>query len=329
MSNRTLTIAGLLLLFFTGLSPHAYPAPTDSPASNPTNPITNRNSTPDNTAAAKSNLPGKSQNASTNAPRDIPNELESIRKRGDAILSAREKKTVDGPGVKQPASPAQTATDSQAGEENQPAQAAAESTIGSFTSTNAQRKLFPSDEVTATKAGPAEFNLDSDTSSGSWFIQTIFALAVVLALIYLLRSFMMKISGTTAAGVNAALIEVLARTNIGPKTHVLFLKVNQKVIIAGQTPAGLNPLATLEDPEEVAWILGQVETTKDNSISQGFKKLIQGFDKEYQPDVVTDETGNDTDEHLVDRSHEEVSGLLARLKHLQSKLTNSNSNDNS
>lgn len=323
MSNRTLKIAGLLLLFFTGLSPHAYPAPTNSPDTNPG----------PNSTSAKSNLPGKSQNTPANDSRDLPNELESIRKRGDAILSAREKKAVQGPvekdSVVAPATTAQTGTDSNTGEENQSAQSASQSTIGSFTSTNAQRKLFPSDEVTATKAGPAEFNLDSDTSSGSWFIQTIFALAVVLALIYLLRSFMMKLSGTTAAGVNAALIEVLARTNIGPKTHVLFLKVNQKVIIAGQTPAGLNPLATLEDPEEVAWILGQVESTKANSISQGFKKLMQGFDKEYQPDVVTDETGNDTDEHLVDRSHEEVSGLLARLKHLQNKLTNSNSNDNS
>lgn len=166
-------------------------------------------------------------------------------------------------------------------------------------------------------SGEAE-TTEGDTSpqSGSWVLQTVTALAIVIGLIFMLRALLMRLTGTQA-GVGAnRLVEVLARATIGHKTQVVFLKINQRVVVVGQTPAGMDTLTEIDDPEEVAWLLGEVEAAKPRSISQSFRSVMQRFDKDFSS---TEETGTDASEQYVDRTRDELSGLLSRIRHLKDR----------
>lgn len=149
---------------------------------------------------------------------------------------------------------------------------------------------------------------------GSWGLKTAMALGVVVLLIFLLRAFLRRATGMGAMA-GGGLVDVLARTPIGPKTQVLFLKINDRVIVAGQTPAGINTLAQIDQPEEVAAVLAQVHSAKDNSISQGFSRLLASFDRGGEPGDL--QAGQPDDEHAVDRARGEVSSLTERLRKLK------------
>ncbi len=171
--------------------------------------------------------------------------------------------------------------------------------------------------------GPADANAEAKTQSpqdmgvGSWGLQTAMALGVVIGLIFLLRVFLKRVHGLSqgpAGGIG--LVDVLGRTTIGPKTQLVFLKLNHRVIVAGQTPAGISTLASIEDPDEVAAVLAHVQARRDNSISAGFQRLLQqvstgqGLDEN---DTGSATPGSD-DEQLLHRTRGQLSGVLDRLR---------------
>jgi flagellar biogenesis protein FliO len=152
----------------------------------------------------------------------------------------------------------------------------------------------------------------SASAGGGWMLQTLAALGVVIGLILLLRLLLQKTSGAQHVGGVGGLVEVLARTPIAPRTHLLFLRINQRVVVAAQTPAGLSHLLQLDDPQDVAWVLGRVQSAKRGSITRNFVSLLSGFDREHDK-----AEGADTGEHRVDRARERLSGLMSRIRQLQ------------
>lgn len=152
----------------------------------------------------------------------------------------------------------------------------------------------------------------SGSGSGSWLVQTLLALGLVIALIFALRWLLKRLTGwggATGARRADALVEVLARSTIAPKTSVLFLKVHERIVVAGQTPAGLNTLTEFDDPDQVAAILTQIQAARPHSISRTFGSLMKQADKDYP-------TG-DEQEHIVDRTRDSMSGLLGRIRSLK------------
>lgn len=157
-----------------------------------------------------------------------------------------------------------------------------------------------------------------DTSSASWIVETFSALVIVIALILLVRLAMRRMSGQGGANEVGGLVEVLARCPIAPKTHVVFLKIQQRIIIAAQSPSGLDTLADIDDPQEVAQLLAATDAAKDNSISHSFRNLMSRMDRAYRHPRETADEGADQSEYTVDRASEQVSGLLGRLRRMNS-----------
>jgi len=151
---------------------------------------------------------------------------------------------------------------------------------------------------------------------GWWGLQTVMALAVVIGLILLLRAWLRRMSGASATPTARGLVEVLGRTTVGPKTQVLFLRVNERVIVAGQTPAGIQTLTCIDEPEEVASLLAQAEADRPQSISQGFGKLLKQFERDGGVGVAASAVDRG-DAGVVDRARGELNGLLGRLKHMR------------
>jgi len=183
----------------------------------------------------------------------------------------------------------------------------------------ADRPLPPQENLRLGSPDDANIAAAANDSSGvgmNWPLQTAMALGVVIGLVYVVRLLLRRANGMSAAGGSgASVIEVLGRSPVGPRTHVLLLRVNQRIIVAGQTQAGLNTLATLDDPDEVAGVLASVQSSRPTSITAGFNKLLGQFDRNYHaPDV--DAEGADDAEHMLDRTRSDVSSLIGRIRHL-------------
>jgi flagellar biogenesis protein FliO len=156
--------------------------------------------------------------------------------------------------------------------------------------------------------------------SSHWLLQTFLALGIVIGLIFALRYLVQRLGGAaTSAAHVAPLVEVLARTNIAPKTQMMFLKINQRLIVVAQSPAGLQPITTFDDPEDIAWALTQIESAKPLSITQGFRQIMHRFDGDYDPEAAESGGSASSDEQHIDRTHNQMSSLLSRIRNLSRK----------
>ncbi len=155
----------------------------------------------------------------------------------------------------------------------------------------------------------------TDHSTGSYWLQTITALGIVIALIFALRWVIRRLGGPAASIGGGGLVEVLARTPIGHKTTVMFLRINQRIIVAAQSPAGINTLAEFDEPNDVADVLQHVSANQPQSISRGFAKLLGQHTRD--DEALAHEAGGDDDEHLVDRTRSGMSSLISKIRSMK------------
>ena len=162
----------------------------------------------------------------------------------------------------------------------------------------------PDESAATVEAGPA---------AGSGILRTLTALGVVIGLVLVTRVLIQKLGGRGWTGPSRAnLVEVLARAPIGGKNEVLFLKIRQQVLVIGQCPSGLSTLWCMQEPEDVAWLLGQVEASRPRSISDGFRQLLKTAETDYGADAES-EPAVDASEAATEGARAEISGLMARL----------------
>ena len=143
---------------------------------------------------------------------------------------------------------------------------------------------------------------------------TLTALGIVVALILLLRVVMNRLSGRGLTHGQSSAVEVLSRVSVAPRNHVLLIRTGHRVLVVGDSSAGLRTLANIDDPDEVASLLASTAADKPRSISRGFSQLLSHFNSEYRDDVRRVEEGNDTSEHRIDRARDQVSNLLTRVR---------------
>ena len=205
--------------------------------------------------------------------------------------------------------------------------------------------------VTGDDPGPTPPPLSRLAAPSGW-LNTLTATALVVGLVYVLRAVMVRSGkGVVATSHNPA-VEVLARVAVAPRSHVLLIRTGRRVLVLGESTAGLCSLADITDDEEIAGLLTAVTAGKSNSISAGFTQLLGRFNRQYddapgqiidardiQPDsatpdhpaparalrqpaldVIHDTSGAEGGAGAgggglgLDRARDQVSVLLARLK---------------
>ena len=153
--------------------------------------------------------------------------------------------------------------------------------------------------------------------TGGWLLSTCAALGVVIGLIFATRWVYTKMGGQVVARSSPA-VEVLSRTTVAPKSHVLLLRVGQRVLVVGDSGTGLRTLANLDEPEEVASVLQSVTSQQPTSVSKSFNGLVARFNGEYEAKARLAEEGGDDSEIALDRTRDALSGLKSRLRALSS-----------
>lgn len=156
---------------------------------------------------------------------------------------------------------------------------------------------------------------DVGAPTGGWALSTLAALGVVIGLIFAARWAYTKMGGTVVAR-SSPVVEVLARTPVAPKNHVLLLRVGQRVLVVGDSSTGLRTLADLDDPEEVASLLQSVTAAGERSVTKSFNSLVSRFNTDYEGKDRLAEEGGDHHEVHLDRTRDSLSGLASRLRSL-------------
>lgn len=84
------------------------------------------------------------------------------------------------------------------------------------------------------------------------WVQTVLALALVIALILLLRWALKKIGpgGRLFAGGGA--VDVLATTGLSAKQRLILVRLGERLLLLGSTPGGLRTLCEITDPDEAS-----------------------------------------------------------------------------
>lgn len=152
-------------------------------------------------------------------------------------------------------------------------------------------------------------------TSGGWALSTLAALGIVIGLMLLLRWLWVRMGGRVVAGQSPA-VEMLSRTSIAPKNHVVLVRVGSRILVCGDSPSGLRTLADIDDEQEVADLLTSITASRDTSLTRGFNQVLHRFHGEHG--ASRDEGGDDM-EHRVDRARDSVSALLANVRGLAGK----------
>ncbi len=186
------------------------------------------------------------------------------------------------------------------------------------------QKPLPANEALPLGAGESSlFNIDGATTQtpsklgDGWLLSTLAALGVVLALVFGLR-WLLKRGGVAAiGGMQGSVVEVLSRTMVAPRSHVVLLRVGNRILIVNDSPNGMRTLASVEDPEEVAGLLASIDAAKPNSMTRSFSgvmgRLSSAWSDADTREVQVQEADAIDDGVTIDQTRGAVSSVRSRL----------------
>lgn len=101
------------------------------------------------------------------------------------------------------------------------------------------------------------------------------ALAIVIALILLLRFVVSRVGGPLAGGrAPSGLLDVLARYPIGRGRSIVILKVDRRILVLHQTAEAANTLTEFTDGDEVAALLRKIADANGESTNRKFEAML-------------------------------------------------------
>lgn len=103
--------------------------------------------------------------------------------------------------------------------------------------------------------------------------QTLFALAIVVALIFVFRFVLRRIGNVSGSAANSEVMEVLARTTVAPRQQLLLVRLGSRLVLVGSWRDGMSALANINDPAEVAAVTEAAQHTATNSLKNLFKPV--------------------------------------------------------
>jgi len=135
-----------------------------------------------------------------------------------------------------------------------PALSAAAASTSSQPAAGQAEKMPLRRKDTPASRGGEDRRLNKSSGSGKWWpwVQSLLALALVVALIFALRYVLRRLGGGGGLAGRTKVIDVVARTNLAPKYQLFLIRLGQRLILVGAGPEGLASLAEVTDPQEVS-----------------------------------------------------------------------------
>ncbi len=117
------------------------------------------------------------------------------------------------------------------------------------------------------------------------------ALCVVLGLIFVLRWAGKRMTGSVG-GRQSRAIQVISRSTIAPRQQLMLVRVGRRVVLVANCGVSMSPLCEINDADEVAQLLGQVQEEKSDSVSRAFAGLFKREEAKFDSDEGGEDDGN-------------------------------------
>jgi flagellar biogenesis protein FliO len=163
--------------------------------------------------------------------------------------------------------------------------------------------------------------LDRLDPRGNEVLRVLGALAIVLALLFALRFVMRRAAGGLgAAGRPSGVLEILARYPIARGQSLMVLKMARRIVLVHHSGTTMRTLSEVNDPEEVAALLGRLEAGSRPREAQKFRSMLGAFERQHEqaaPDKRPREfrpiTGGDDHVEIVDLTRRRPGGYANLL----------------
>ena len=147
------------------------------------------------------------------------------------------------------------------------------------------------------------------------FARVLFALALVIALIFLLRWAGRRLFPGAVPQGPSRTVQVLGRTMLAPKQSIVLLRVGRRVLVVGDTGAQMQSLCEITDEQEIAELTAQLAQEKPAALSRTFGQLLGRA----RDERAAESPGAGTDEKLA-AAQDELGGLSQRVRVLSKRF---------
>ncbi len=155
-----------------------------------------------------------------------------------------------------------------------PAPASETKTPGSAFEHRPIRAQALSEEPAAAQAPHAPAAPSTLPSGITSALQVAAALAVVVGLIFIGKAAARKFVPGARAGNGKGVIEILARYPLAKNQSLVLVRIGSQIVALNQGKDASHSVLVINDPLEVARLMGQIEGTNPKSIQAGFSKLL-------------------------------------------------------
>ena len=160
------------------------------------------------------------------------------------------------------------------------------------------------------------------------FKQVGVGLAVVIAAILALRVAGKRVLSFPGASKLSQSVRVVMRTPVGPRQHLMLVKVGKRLVLVGNTGTQMSALCEITDADEVASLIGQVGAEKSEPATGGmFQSMVSREGEKF------DDAGLPRDDEPIHREavglgldpdegvgREELGDLLERVRGMSKKF---------
>lgn len=157
----------------------------------------------------------------------------------------------------------------------------------------------------------------SDT--GLSMTRVLTSLAVVLGVIFAMKYAGKRFLGLPSSGSGGGAIQVLARTMLGPKQQLVLVRLGGRVLLLSHGGNQVNTLTQIDDPEEVARIMGQLSRKPGPSFTSFFGRAHETYEEpqvEDQPEQELAEGMQAPAEPELASTRDEIGGLMEKVRSL-------------
>lgn len=144
------------------------------------------------------------------------------------------------------------------------------------------------------------------------------SLAIVLSLIFILRWVSSYLMGNRGIVRGPEVIQIVSRKIVAPKQQMMLVQVGRRVVLVGNSGGQMNALAEIDDPEEIAELLGRAQTERPESITRAFGSLFKRAEEKYEtaPETGLPPEESPRDDATLEETRSELSGLMDRVKEM-------------
>ncbi|MDB5296078.1 MAG: fliO [Phycisphaerales bacterium] len=146
------------------------------------------------------------------------------------------------------------------------------------------------------------------------------ALVAVIGLILLLRWCSRRVFALPGAGSAGQLMQVVARTPLAPRQQLMLVRVGRRLMVIGDSGGRLSGLGHIEDPDEVAALLGRAQSSSTAAITRAGAAPFAAVLKRLGVGSGTRDSRSpeDLDDADLDTRRTERTGLFGTLDQLTS-----------